>query len=430
MQRLRELQRSHDAQELAECSFQPQVLLHRNGIAGSKACQHEGSSKHRRLSASASEALAARLSASLPSEPRRVVNALQQQRQRNEVMSRDCTFAPDVSMSASSFESFHRCLGKVAALHGSARGLAASGSEPSWHEASKSSPSPRPQTNPIPPQMKVAKAYVSQDVFTRLSQPHPEQEVQSKEAVAPDEFGAISLSSISGHSTEERTGDASFAQFLERQDVCEQERRRRISELELAQAPVLHPMLSARSRRLAERRQVQGARCRSFSADAACTSGSRVLKLPFKPEITASAARRPLRGVDDLSFGDSARRDQHLVELRQHVRRDEDRQLPFWPQLIAMPADRGQLRVLEEPNDYMERLKEAQLAAEMWRKEEAQKNVQHELSECTFHPQVCGKVPIVVRRMAERFRIKQELQHKELEACTSKKGFVARPDWR
>merc|ERR1712061_612245 len=107
-----------------------------------------------------------------------------------------------------------------------------------------------------------AKVYTQQDVFTRLTQPQPcfeEGEDQYNEEQArgasPERKGESTscdpLRSSGDRGVED--GDSRFLNFLRRQNAREEERDRRLKEIENAIAPTFQPKLDDQSRKLVRR---------------------------------------------------------------------------------------------------------------------------------------------------------------------------------
>jgi len=322
--------------------------------------------------------------------------------------------------------------------------------------------------------MKLAQAYVEQDVFTRLSQPHPVESQVAESGFQGESRGTFGadLSSISGVSTDGRALSTSFCDFLDRQRTFAEQRQRHLADLEAVHAPPLRPALALHSRRLVEQQRESQQRTRSGSpaageastpraaarryragsADAATTrttmqqqsllrrSGSSTSECSFRPEITLQAARQPPRSPLARSTGDYLRRELHVALLAEAQREEEESQAPFAPQLLRRPS-RGCLRLREAPEEYLARVREAQEASTLRCELEAARREEESMLECTFRPEVKPSAPAFVRQMAARYaavrRAREEAAKKaeeaargELEASGDGGGSLAgRPEW-
>lgn len=132
-----------------------------------------------------------------------------------------------------------------------------------------------------------------------------------------------------------------------------------------------------------------------------------------------------------MSEGDAQRRENHRAELRERLRREEDLQASFSPQLTAAAkCVRGKLRVQEEPQEYVERMREAQGVHLAWRRQEVERNLERALSQCTFRPKVNSGAPSFVTCMAACHKAKQNLKDTETEAKGELGTAADRPDWQ
>ncbi|CAJ1357099.1 unnamed protein product [Effrenium voratum] len=132
------------------------------------------------------EALAARLCAPLASEPMRAFHERQQIHRRQLEEMSECTFTPDLSTSTASRQLQLR-------------------SSPASCQSEDRPPMPKTM-NPIPEHFSSARAYVSQNVFRRLSRPRRVPEVPT---AAPEKCGDL-------------------RGFLERQNAWEERRQQRL----------------------------------------------------------------------------------------------------------------------------------------------------------------------------------------------------------
>ncbi|CAK0911949.1 unnamed protein product, partial [Prorocentrum cordatum] len=282
-QRIERLRRSNEQRELEECSFCPQM-------------QRRGPAAPRGLVRSASEALASRLCSPSTLGHRRNEEARHSSLLRSMQQLQECTFVPDLSKSASSFE----------ATGGRRPPEARAQRRQAEAEAEASIAEGRPRTNDLAPHMARAQAYVGKSVFDRLAEPQPDLPRAVPEAPAEPPAPAAA------------PREAVF-EFLRRQNCHEEERLRRLEQLEASTAPPLRPDLSDRSRRLALRRarrarsaDAGGAECqspRAASVGPRAGGGGSASEWSFRPEISRSSARMPCRGCAQMSTGDWLRRE-------------------------------------------------------------------------------------------------------------------------
>jgi len=389
---------------------------------------------------------------------------------------RDCTFTPDLSKSAMSF-SLHRSMGAASVDdEGSQEGLRGSPAgtmRRSWEEAHmgrsasqrivlRREPEHQPRTNDVGPNMLRARMYTCQNVFSRLSQPqlHPEEPTAEASEQASCSSGGGRRSARGGASDASHSDEA-VLRFLQRQNEHEEERCRRIQEIEACTAPALRPVLDPLSRRLVERRRSRGSRERCGYTSAASLSPGRsspagaggrsrncshglaeaasavdinlqASGCSFRPKIRPTSARRPARGCVELSSGDLERRQARAAQLREQLEEEEMQLAPFTPSLNEASLHvRGRLRVTEEPGLYMAHLKERSCAVEAERERELRRRDEKALSECTFRPKVNeGGAPVYVRRLAESHRAAKGLREKENQVQLGADSAKPRPDWR
>eukprot|EP00931_Biecheleriopsis_adriatica_P075911 TRINITY_DN49683_c0_g1_i1.p1 TRINITY_DN49683_c0_g1~~TRINITY_DN49683_c0_g1_i1.p1 ORF type:complete len:804 (+),score=157.94 TRINITY_DN49683_c0_g1_i1:22-2412(+) len=488
-QRLERLKRVQEAKELRECSFQPK--LQTQSARGKPSIV---------LDKNKSDALATRLCRSLPSEPQRAIRAAKEKRSAEERQLQECTFKPNVNSSSGSRQL------KLSTLSADRAELqedcfsedgAPCGGVQSQETRSRSISKERenteagtamfghPHTNEVPAHMVHARQYVSQNVFSRLSQPSCRSTSAADEAggaaVEPGEDtcgGGLKDDAVvrgDGSAEEAMRSEASIASFkegedrnpgryqsflgfLQRQNDREESRRQHLHELEVSSAPSLTPQLCDTSRRLVERqRRRVSVEARSASPDQRFspsrsaltnlqpwqrlhTSSAGVLQgtpqadtsscqgqegHSFRPTIHPFSARRPSRGVHELSSGDLHRREVRRSELREQILAEERRQETFAPQLRSGPRVQGRLRLRQEPHLYTARLADERQAILAHRERELQSRIDQALAECTFCPKVNPGAPSYVRRLAEAHR---ELREARAQEEGSKEQ--QRPDWR
>lgn len=446
--RAQELRRKREEEEEALCSFHP-------GAAAPSSAR--GSSSSSRTAAPRSRGavkeVADRLSHPKPLVPRVSLDAVLWKEQRDEEAMRECTFQPDLSKSSRTFRSsfVKSAPSKRADDSMNKEGIdedaegAVEAEAPEWtgrrgtllarHQAVAEATF-APLTNEVPASMVNAKAYLRDDVFTRLSL------VGAAQAPVPqrgdrwmDESSIHSQASSvrRSHSSGSFVADASLMQFLERQNSHELRRRRHLSEVESRSAPTLQPEIGDRSRRLAERRRHQEATgtARSVRAEPKTTDELQERKCTFKPKLTKMGRDHDCRGVEQLASGDVERRKERLEKTQKDMEKQEVAGL-FTPKVKNYNGVGSRLRVMKEPDSFLERMAQFK-DAEMSRVR--QKNTlreQREKGECTFTPKVLGAAPDFVRRMAESHRAARDARDKENRLREAQFDFAPeqRPMWR
>jgi len=455
--RCEERRRQKDAKEAAECSFQPATgsRNHRPRTSGDSGSV--GSTGG--LDAHAAAALAARLSRPpLPLAPRRSNEAARWEKAREEEVMRECTFRPDLSQSSRSYRlrpsssstsiNMSTCDAtsdtRVVAVE---RSSSVGTGEVSEREGRRRDCF-YPQTNAVARDMVNARAYLQDDVFTRLSQPPHNASVSHPPAVHLSQQGELAPtqasmeSSISRCRSEASGAEISFLGFLQRQNFHEECRRERLEHLESVHAPTLQPELCNRSVRLAERRQARLASGGVPEASRArgCSGGGNGkvhpswpwpdLECSFRPKITAAAQQRDRRSFSELSAGDHKRREAKLKRQREKKKETEMQSFSFTPQVNEFCGVQSRLRIQEDPDMYLQRVEKERTQQDKRREAEQRKIIEQEAAECTFKPDV-NPAPNFVRRMAESYRLVRQLKEKEGRSEGDDGGGVAcRPDWR
>jgi len=415
------------AEELAECSFQPHSVPRAESDVRSstRASKGDEGAVPTALSAQAMEELCARLSKPLTSR-RCSQDALIWKKRREEEESKECSFHPDVRKSTSSYNKQVHSL-SASALSGLDPGMSrdqcCTSNSTRLKEERDDRPDFVPQINPVPLNMPNARAYLAEDVFTRLSQPaidDASSSLQSSIASAPSRIN------LEGTSL-----DSSFISFLQRQNMHEQDRLTRLREVDDLTAPPFQPELCERSHTLAERRRQRLSEDPSVDARLSAPmlrpqadSKKEDPECSFKPKINKISAERKGRSLTDLSIGDKQRSDAKIAKLRKQLDSQGMKDATFKPK-IARSGVPGRMRILESPEGYVERLEKERKKSAKWREDELKRRQEEELRECKFKPTV-KSAPAFVTRMAESYRLVQAM--KERENIDDKPA--ARPEWR
>merc|ERR1711972_458823 len=114
--------------------------------------------------------------------------------------------------------------------------------------------------------------------------------------------------------------------------------------------------------------------------------------------------------MSDLSLGDQRRREVRLARTREEL--EKKNVSTFKPKIIEYGNVGGRLRVLQEPDTFIERTMRSRNIEAARREKDAKKLEDLELSRCTFAPKV-QQAPGFIRRMAASHRLARELREKE-----------------
>jgi len=277
-QRLKHLRCKREAKEVEECTFQPFI--------------------RRSMQRSASEAMCEKMigpslfNAARASQFRRSSHAAVQRwiDQREENLSKECTFTPDLRASTQSFQRhFDRLQSsqnsmsstdvtrpyKMPLSHSLAGGQHGATLQESTSTSSCIEPF-MPQTNEVSTDMVHAREYLKKNVFERLAQTPVSPRGLTTKSITPSKEGCdMSLQDGSSSSTSiphDRPQEA-FTAFMQRQRDHEEDRLLRMRELEIHMAPPLQPRLCPRSRAIVEQRQAH-VHCSRSGVDKAEPIGS------------------------------------------------------------------------------------------------------------------------------------------------------------
>jgi len=277
-----------------------------------------------------------------------------------------------------------------------------------------------------------ARAYLQDDVFTRLTQaPEPQPRPPDSPARGPrgacSSSGAsvCSISTMSRSRSDTSLSDGAMLRFLQRQNVCEEGRRERLNLIESATAPPLRPEICERSSRLAERRQAKLAQGCSQDGKKPSESAQQE-ECTFKPAITTLAAQRDARSVSEISLGDQRRREAKVARMRDEMQKKDVSS--FAPKIKEYEGIGSRLKLIEEPDTLLERMAKEKKAQQTKRQKELERCQKKELAACTFAPEV-KPAPDFVRRLASSSRAIREERDKE--NCEAEEPVPApRPAWQ
>jgi len=288
-----------------------------------------------------------------------------------------------------------------------------------------------PQTLGAKAHMRSARAYLQDNVFSRLSQlgvaraSGPQQcdavlSLQEPPMFAVRHGGASASTAqrpslVRSHSDTSLTDGAAVARFLERQNCCEVERRERLQQIEAETAPSWQPEICERSLRLAEKRELRLVVSDSSGLDSSRRrTAAHTIELEqectFRPAITTAAAQRGSRSIEDLSTGDQRRREARLAKLRAMAELQEASS--FAPKVNDYEGIGGRLKIRDDPQTLLERITVAGKAADNRRERDLKRLEDQEMARCTFAPQV-KPAPVYIQRMAASHRAARALKEKD-----------------
>lgn len=462
-QRCQELRRQRDEQEMSECPFFPARAQKRSTSSATSSTRCRGSSRGSStggLSSRAAAALGTRLSRPMSGMSRDALIA-RAEREREEL--KECTFQPDISKSSrsrqlctsSSAASLNTSTGEAAISdfgQSFVRGCRSLSADAARGKATTSGaricrPQPRlfvPVTNSVHKDMVNARAYLAEDVFSRLMQPSPEMLSQSCSSISgsPTRQSHRESRGNGGKSSEVCTtskcqsaasrSDESFISFLHRQNTCEEWRRERLSSIKAATDPPHRPVLCDRSIQLADRHRARRERSLEkggIDTNAAAKEPAKEQECSFRPQITEAAKQRERRSLSELSAGDQRRREAKMDRLREQFAK-EMKDETFAPHFYnTVEGVQSRLRVLQDPDSYLERVAKARSIQATRCEQERKRLLAKEAAECTFKPQV-KSAPQFVQRMAESYRLVRSLKEKENESLDQCSDSTSRPEWR
>jgi hypothetical protein len=257
--------------------------------------------------------------------------------------------------------------------------------------------------------MHAAKEYLRQDPFERLSRP--------KEAYQPEpeEFQA-SYKSISPVS--QFTGCTfSSKPFYERQalyEMMKQSKREAVDQSKTAQ-----PKINDKSRRMVKNsfadRNEEVIRKKNEKVKEKDENS-------FKPKITSMGKMLRNRSFAEMSYGDSKKRNEKIEYLK-GVIEDKEREImsPFFVPNKSYTSVKSKLQILEDPENYIERLKSQQRKKEFESQIAKEEKVRMEISECTYQPTIID-APEYVKQIARNMAM--------IRAETKNNVRPVKPEWR
>lgn len=474
--RMEELQRQREANEMAACSFYPAVSSTANLLRPAGEASLVGASPD----AATPVKQPAPYQRPSSSRARWALEAEIYRQKREEADMRECTFQPNLDRR--SRQSLRPSYSSPSLSSRLETRTASSFCSYNSGCSAETTQSFAPQTNCVPVNFVNARAYLQENVFTRLTQQKcggDDSSFDGGDGAAIGGMTPVNRSRSEAHASDAGSNDAVVERFIERQQHFEEERRAHLGSLELAASQPQDPVLCVRSRRLAElARRRQGrtdARAEANSTDecgSECTgdgppdtvtelrsaaeamkaaylhrddAGLRKIGLPaskstakqasrhgqrqqipsFTPKITPLAKKLDPRGFEALSTGDAKRREGRVEKMREEQRKKGEVEYSFQPKTRDYHGVPSRLRILTEPDTYIERVQSEKQADLKKYQELANAKLQREEAGNTFAPHVTA-VPDFLRRMSEAYRVARQTRaiDEDLQQPHS------RPDWQ
>ena len=259
--------------------------------------------------------------------------------------------------------------------------------------------------------MKIAKEYVKQDPFERLSRPkelaQPEPEDDSPRSIKPAtpnlEYSGCSFST---------------KPFFERQALYELMKLEKKEVME--NMPLPQPYINERSKKLVKKDFFQ--RNQEMIEK---KSGNKPDPNPcsFQPKITNMAKMRRNRSFAEMSYGDLKKRNEKVEALKEVAEEKVREQTnPSFYQSKSYINVKSKLQILDDPQSYIERIKSEQRKKEIVSQIMQEEKMKTELKECTYQPNVI-EAPDYVKQIARNMAM-IKAERVSISAKPSK------PEWR
>uniref|UniRef100_A0A7S4L897 Uncharacterized protein n=1 Tax=Guillardia theta TaxID=55529 RepID=A0A7S4L897_GUITH len=299
----------------------------------------------------------------------------------------------------------------------------------------------KPRVNKPSNEMQVAKEYLSEPAWLRLSRPRPVSPQVSTEsstnmssnkkekprpASAPKSRPNTSVSS-----------ESSFDAFLERQEQFVRRMEFHMAQKRQQSLPT-HPrsLLSERSKRLIDKKVKKDPKMAGSFLDRLEAMIDRREQTrreqqekadgehSFKPKI--NRASRELRGRSwhEMSYGDMTRQGEAQLTVKRDVEYRNTSLYTYKPQLNAVPGVESRLKISSDPHNYLARVEHEQRRAQQEQSRTAQELREKELEECTFQPLI-HEAPEFVKRIAQTHKRKKMVEAMRKQASIEN----VHPDW-
>ncbi|PRP77452.1 methionine-R-sulfoxide reductase [Planoprotostelium fungivorum] len=119
----------------------------------------------------------------------------------------------------------------------------------------------------------------------------------------------------------------------------------------------------------------------------------------FHPQILPTSKHLRRRSWAEMSTGDSLKKQLQQIAAREKAVQDELEKVTFEPNINEIPGVQSRLRILSEPESYLDRLKREQELKDFKNQEKLVAKSMREISDCTFRPET-REAPEFVKRIA------------------------------
>lgn len=129
------------------------------------------------------------------------------------------------------------------------------------------------------------------------------------------------------------------------------------------------------------------------------TDTSKNADCTFTPKINKKSAALESRSVADLCHGDLLHRQATHASLKLQMDQEEIADLSFRPQLNKYLPPTGKLKILTEPETYIQRMHDSENDYSERKRRALEDTEREEIAACTFQPKIHG-APSYVTRIA------------------------------
>jgi superoxide dismutase len=243
---------------------------------------------------------------------------------------------------------------------------------------------------------------------------------------------------------------ASFSNFLNRQKTRSDKQKKRLEKSLKKNKPSFQPKITRRAQNHKQpraflervkmhsdhwkqmrskdgREERHGRLMRNVANQGQFSSGE-----AFKPWLTKKSQATRARTWTEMSTGDQRRRAERRRMMKLRATKQLLKKATFEPTMATKdsrlaPATQGQLKILTEPESYVDRVRSrAHVLNSKTRRAQQQADLS-QFKECTFHPQT-KKVPTYIKRISQTMKMAKELRRQQgLEDSTS---TPPKPEWR
>ncbi|GMI06934.1 hypothetical protein TrVE_jg13056 [Triparma verrucosa] len=276
-----------------------------------------------------------------------------------------------------------------------------------------------PKTNEVDKKYQKVREYLKEDVVERLNKlARPEHKFAMSKAAAEE-------AEEEGLRSSQRSRDVArkdFHEFLSRQNALEIKRKEHKANLTAAETPNFNPKISKKSSEIhdqnnrgtfLQRVERNESKRETLLNRLSAQAKSIPVECTFQPSILRKSSDMPQRTPRDMSLGDAEEREIKTRALRIKVESEELSRFSFRPtmnttyQTIANKQAQGTIKVVDEPNTYMKRLKEANDKKDARMQKIKKELEQKEMEGCTFTPQTVD-CPSYVKRIAHSMQISRK----------------------